>query len=41
MEKMLRLAPAKRAAMGQKARRKVEQHFDARRVVDAYREALR
>lgn len=41
MQKMLQLPTGKRAAMGRRARRKVEQHFDARRVVNAYREALR
>jgi glycosyltransferase involved in cell wall biosynthesis len=41
MEKMLRLSPAERAAMGARARQRVEREFDQALVVDAYLEALR
>ena len=41
MEEMLRQDPAERAAMGQRARAKVEREFDQALVVDAYMEALR
>ena len=41
MEAMLRLDPAERQAMGQRARARVERDFDQAIVVDAYMEALR
>jgi hypothetical protein len=37
---MLRLSPTERAAMGARARRRVEQKFDQARVTKAYLEAL-
>jgi glycosyltransferase involved in cell wall biosynthesis len=41
MEKMLKMGPDDRAAMGMRARRRVEREFDQALVVDAYLEALR
>ena len=41
MERMLQLTPTERAAMGSRARQRVEREFDQALVVDAYREALR
>jgi glycosyltransferase involved in cell wall biosynthesis len=41
MESMLKLPPARRAAMGRKARTIVEQRFDQSLVTQAYLEALR
>ena len=41
MEAMLRLDPAQRQAMGDRARQKVEREYDQQIVVDAYLEALR
>lgn len=41
MEKMLELSPEDRAAMGRRARRRVEREFDQTLVVQAYVEALR
>jgi glycosyltransferase involved in cell wall biosynthesis len=40
MGAMLRLSPTERAAMGARARRRVEQKFDQARVTKAYLEAL-
>lgn len=41
MDRMLRLAPADRAAMGLRARARAEREFDQRLVVEAYLEALK
>ena len=40
MERMLRLEPDERAAMGRRAREKVEREFDQALVVNAYLQAL-
>ena len=40
MEKMLRLGPAERNAMGERARQRAEREFDQALVVDAYLKAL-